>query len=143
MKVFIENESGSDKKNIFNEKTLEYKKTYPVSRKYPYPYGFVLETTSGDGDNLDCFVITDRFLKSGSIVEVEPIGLMKQVENGEQDDKILAVLPGETLEISNTLKATLKDFVEHVFDHLEDRKTLVGDFYGKEEALETLRVLED
>mgnify|MGYP001570857230 CR=1 FL=1 len=65
MKAFIENEAGSNQKNIYNEKTLEYKKTVTVSRKYPYPYGFILDTTSGDGDNLDVFVLTEKKLKSG------------------------------------------------------------------------------
>ncbi len=63
MKVFIENEAGSDQKNVYNEKTLEYRETFTVSRKYPFPYGFILKTTSGDGDNLDCFVITEQKLK--------------------------------------------------------------------------------
>ena len=80
MKVFIENEAGSDQKNLYNEKTLEYKKTVTVSRKYPYPYGFILDTTSGDGDNLDCFIITERKVKTGQIIECEPIGLMEQIE---------------------------------------------------------------
>lgn len=53
MKVFIENEAGSDQKNIYDEKALEYKRSHTISRKYPYPYGFILKTTSGDGDNVD------------------------------------------------------------------------------------------
>ncbi len=57
IEVFIENEAGFDQKNLYNEKTWEYNKTVPVSRKYPFPYGFILNTTSGDGDNLDCFII--------------------------------------------------------------------------------------
>lgn len=60
MKVFIENEAGSNQKNIYDEKTLEYKKTVTISRKYPYPYGFIIDTTSGDGDNLDVFIITEK-----------------------------------------------------------------------------------
>ena len=50
MKVFIECEAGSSDRPIFDEKTLEYRRTSKVSREYPYPYGFVLNTTSGDGD---------------------------------------------------------------------------------------------
>ena len=76
MKVFIENEPGSNQKNLYNEKTLEYKKTVTVSRKYPFPYGFILSTTSGDGDNLDCFIITVQKLQTGQTVECEPIGIM-------------------------------------------------------------------
>ncbi len=87
MKVFIENEAGSDQKNLYNEKTLEYRKTVTVSRKYPYPYGFILDTSSGDGDNLDCFIITDKALKSGQIIECEPIGLMEQLEKSWDETK--------------------------------------------------------
>ena len=80
MQVFIENEADSDQKNLYNEKTLEYKKTITVSCKYPYPHGFILDTTSGDGDNIDCFIITDKKLKRGQIVECELVGLMEQTE---------------------------------------------------------------
>lgn len=34
MKVFIENEAGFARKNIYNEKTLEYKETFIVSRVF-------------------------------------------------------------------------------------------------------------
>ena len=54
IKVFIQNEAGSDQKHLHDEKTLEYKHTVRVSRSYPFPYGFILDTTSEDGDNLDC-----------------------------------------------------------------------------------------
>ena len=77
MKVFIENEAGSNQKNLYNEKILEYRKTVTVSRKYPYPYGFILDTTSGDDDNVDAFIITDKPLKSGQIIECKPVGLME------------------------------------------------------------------
>lgn len=135
MKVFIENEAGSNKKNLHNEKTLEYKKTVTVSREYPYPYGFILDTTSGDGDNLDCFVLTDKKLKTGEIVDVESIGLMEQTEDGDEDHNILANLPGETYEVTEDTKSKLIDFVEHVFDHLPNKKMVVtGFFHGKSEA---------
>jgi hypothetical protein len=35
MKVFVENEAGTDQKNIYNEKTLKYIKTVTVSRNTP------------------------------------------------------------------------------------------------------------
>lgn len=134
MKVFIENEAGSDQKNIFNEKTLEYKKTYQVSRVYPFPYGFIPDTTSGDGDNLDCFILTNKPLKTGTTVDAESIGLMEQVEDGKEDHKILAALPDEFSEITEAIKLQLKDFCEHVFDHIEGKKIEVGRFLGKDDA---------
>ena len=38
MKVFIENEAGSNIKNIHDEKTLEHKRRVEVSRPYPFPH---------------------------------------------------------------------------------------------------------
>lgn len=134
MKVFIENEAGTDQKNLYNEKTLEYKKTVTVSRKYPFPYGFILETTSGDGDNLDCFIITEKKLKTGNIVECEPVGIMEQIEDNKEDHNILARLIDEEASINEKVKETLIEFVSHVFDHLVGKVVKAGRFLGKEEA---------
>src|SRR3989338_3927714 len=138
MKVFIENEAGSDQKNIYNEKTLEYRKTYTVSRKYPFPYGFILDTTSCDGDNLDCFVITKKQLKTGQIVECEVVGIMEQFEdeNKKEDHNILAKIPGEETVINEETKSNLTEFVLHVFDHKPGKIVKVGNFLDKATAEE-------
>ena len=88
IKVFIQNEAGSDQKHFHDEKTLEYKRTITVSRPYPFPYGFILNTTSEDGDNLDCYVITEQSLKTGMLVECEPIALLEQIEDGDEDHNV-------------------------------------------------------
>src|SRR3989344_9388959 len=128
MKVFIENEAGTDQKNLYNEKTLEYKKTVTVSRRYPFPYGFILGTTSGDGDNLDCFIITNKELKTGEVIECEPIGVMKQTEDGKEDPNILAKLSGEEIVIDKHITERLTEFVSHVFDHRVGKVVTVGQF---------------
>ena len=152
MKIFIENEAGSDQKNLYNEKTLKYKKTVTVSRKYPYPYGFILDTTSGDGDNLDVFVITNKKLKSGQVIECEPIGLMEQIETTwgqskenteEEDHNVLAILPNENIVIDSRVKDKLRDFISHVFDHLPNKKVRVGDFLNKGTALQYIEKCKD
>ena len=153
MKVFIENEAATDQKNLYNEKTLEHKKTVTVSRKYPYPYGFILNTTSGDGDNVDAFIITDKELKAGQIVECEPIGLMEQMEKSwdeskgdveEVDHNVLMILEGsDSNVVSDEVKVRLTDFVLHVFDHIRPNKNRVGNFLDKEKALEYIRSCKD
>ena len=134
MKIFIENKAGTDKKNLYNEKTLEYKKTVTVSRKYPYPYGFVLGTTSGDGDNLDCFVITEKKLKTGDIVECEPIGIMEEIEDSKEDHNILTRLVDEEVSMNEKIKHDLTEFVSHVFDHRVGKVVKVGRFLDKQKA---------
>ncbi len=143
MKVFIENEADSDQKNLYNEKTLEYKKTVTVSRKYPYPYGFILNTTSGDGDNLDCFVITNKKLKQGDIVECEPIGIMEQIEDEQEDHNVLANLTDENMPINSEIKEVLSEFVSHVFDHLTGKSVRVGKFLDKAEAINYINKCSD
>tara|TARA_Y100000031_G_scaffold14002_1_gene14797 strand:+ start:853 stop:1290 length:438 start_codon:yes stop_codon:yes gene_type:complete len=143
VKVFIENEANSNQKNIYNEKTLEYKKTVTVSRKYPYAYGFIPNTTSGDGDNVDCFVLTNHKFKTGDIIEVKVVGLMEQLEDGEVDHNILAVPVGETTTIDNEVKDKITDFINHVFDHLPNKTVTTGSFLGKKEAVKMIKQFQD
>lgn len=143
MKVFIESEAGSDQKNIFNEKTLEYSRTRTVSALYPFPYGFLLNTTSGDGDNLDCFVLTNKSIKSQEIIEVEPIGMFEEIEDGEEDPKILAVPVGESWIIDAETEKIFRDFSAKVFSHIPGKKKVLGRFLGKKEALELIKKSND
>ena len=143
MKVFIENEVGSDQKHLYNEKTLEFNKAITVSRKYPYPYGFTLNTTSGDGDNLDCFVLTKQILKTGQIIECEPIGMVEQFENGKEDHNILAVMPNENIELTGEIKENLTEFIKHVFDHRPHKVVTVGNFLSKDTATALIKKSEN
>ncbi|MEX2369204.1 MAG: inorganic diphosphatase [Candidatus Paceibacterota bacterium] len=145
IKVFIENEAASNQKNIFNEKKLEFMKKVQVSAEYPYPYGFILNTTGEDGDNIDCFVLTDQQLRTGDIIECEPIGLMEQVETSwspekteleENDHNVLACIDDELVEINKSVREKLEDFVSHVFDHMENKTIKVGSFLGSQSALD-------
>jgi inorganic pyrophosphatase len=150
IKVFIENEGRSNRKNIYNEKTLEYLESTTVTGEYPYPYGFILNTTGGDGDNVDCFVLTDKPLKSGQLVECEPVALMEQTESSwenpdeqEEDHTVLAALIGEAAVIDEVFKASMREFVLHIFDHIPGKKTTVGEFWGKEEAIRYINTCKD
>ncbi len=146
MKVFIENEAGYKLKNLFDEKKLEYQETIEVARAYPYPYGFLLDTTGEDGDNLDVFVLTNQKLHSGQIVEVEVIGLMEQFEQSwdvdqqakeEIDHNIIAKLKAdERFDYSDAVKRKLTAFVLHVFDNIRLGKTRVGAFHDKQVAMD-------
>jgi len=136
LKVFIENQAGSFVKHLHDETTLELKGTTRVSRPYPLPYGFVIDTSAEDGDNVDCFVLTRRSLHTSEIVECEPVGLMEQIEDDEIDHKVLAVLPGEEHSLDPETQRALVEFTRHVFDHVAGKKMQVGEFRGREAAIE-------
>ncbi len=59
----------------------------------------------------------------------------------EKDHNILAILSGESREVDESVKTKLTEFVSHVFDHIPHHKNRVGQFLGKEEALEEMRKL--
>jgi len=95
VKVFVQNEAGSFVKRMHNEKTLEPRGSSNVSSPYPFPYGFILHTSADDGLNVDCYVLTSQPLRTGQIVNCEPIALMEQFEDCKEDHNVLAVIPGE------------------------------------------------
>ena len=62
---------------------------------YPVNYGFVPSTKmdkarGGDGDPLDVLVIAES-IPTGTLVEVQPIGLLLLKDLGEWDNKVLAI----------------------------------------------------
>ena len=126
MQVFIENAAGSKRKNTYDERTLEYLRSEDVSAAYPYPYGFVIGTRGGDGDAVDCFVLTGDALAPGTIVECEPAGLIEQVEDGDIDHKVLAGLRGADAAVSELAVSALKGFIAGVFAHVPGKRMEIG-----------------
>ena len=63
------------------------------SLAYPFTYGAIPMTWDEDGDPLDVEIVNiTEPLVPGSLVEARVIGVMKFIDGGEVDDKIIAVL---------------------------------------------------
>jgi len=74
---------------------------------YPGNYGFIpqsilLKSAGGDGDPIDVLVI-GKTLARGTIVRCKIIGALKLLDNGEQDDKLIAISEGSPLSQINSL----------------------------------------
>lgn len=144
MEVFIDNEAGKAIKNEYNEKTLRYIRSYEVAVAYPFPYGFFLHTTSGDGDNLDCFVITQQPLQRGEVVKVEPLEVMEVIDTGEIDHKIVSRLTNERdVEITDEIRSQLTEFTLKVFSNIPGKYTQVERFLPREEAIKLIEESRD
>lgn len=143
IKVCIEVAAGSCERHRYDEKTLEYQGTRQSSRPYPYPYGFILGTRAADGDSVDCYLITSASLKSGTIVECEPIGLLEQDEDGEVDHKVLAAMPGQDVEVGEGLLQELRDFIYAVFARFPDVCVRVGRILPRQAALQHIQAWRD
>jgi inorganic pyrophosphatase len=142
----IEIPKGSHNKYELDEETgifaLDRVLYSPVH--YPLDYGFIPETHCEDGDHLDIMVIGGDPLFPGCLVKARPLGLMKMIDKGEKDYKIIAVQKDnprfESLQDFSDLERhyghLLKEIAHFflVYKELEGKKVEIGGWEGKEAA---------
>lgn len=58
---------------------------------YPHNYGFIPQTYCEDHDPLDILVLMQEPVVPFSFLRAKPIGVMRMLDQGEQDDKVIAV----------------------------------------------------
>ncbi len=112
---------------------------------YPANYGFIPQSYCEDNDPLDVLVMCQESVLPLSIMRVRPIGVMKMIDQGEADDKIIAVhvddpefaqytsideLPQHCLRI-------LRRFFED-YKLLENKEVKIQKFLGPQEAREVI-----
>ena len=105
LQAVVEIPAGTNKKIEVNTETSAFEVDQKNGKDrvidfLPYPgnYGFIPSTysdpnTGGDGDALDVLIISES-LPTGSVVEIEPLGMLKLIDEGEIDYKIIAVPAG-------------------------------------------------
>ncbi len=59
--------------------------------RYPHNYGFVPKTLCEDGDPIDVLVLMQEPVIPMCFLRARPIGVMGMLDQGERDDKIIAV----------------------------------------------------
>ena len=116
---------------------------------YPGNYGmipqtFLPEEHGGDGDPLDILVI-GQAVPRGSIVRVKLIGMLKLVDDGELDYKLIAILKGSPMDSVNEIDELDKRFpgvtsiIQTWFTNYKGSGKLVSNGYA--DAKEARRVL--
>ncbi|PAN27401.1 hypothetical protein PAHAL_5G078000 [Panicum hallii] len=58
---------------------------------YPHNYGFIPRTLCEDNDPMDVLVLMQEPVLPGCFLRARAIGLMPMIDQGEKDDKIIAV----------------------------------------------------
>ncbi len=115
----------------------------PIAFAKPCNYGFIPQTLDEDGDELDALIITDQPLTTGIYMTAKVLGVMKFVDDGEVDDKIICVPADDRNngDCYNTLEDLPKRTLEQIefhFNHYKDLKkpgtTKVEKFGDIEEA---------
>src|SRR3984885_2117686 len=91
--ALIEIPQGSKSKYEIDKKTglLKLDRVVYSSFHYPVNYGFIPQTLGLDGDPLDILVMCSESIQPLCMVEATVIGNMQMIDNGEKDDKIIAV----------------------------------------------------
>ena len=109
---------------------------------YPGDYGLIPQTLHEDGDPLDVLVMIKEPTFTGCLIAVRPIGVLKMLDRGEPDDKILAVpvedpMHGEYFDIADLPSHYLKE-IEHffaIYKDLEGKRVEVAGWGKSEEAM--------
>tara|TARA_R110002049_G_scaffold161187_3_gene326658 strand:- start:81263 stop:81796 length:534 start_codon:yes stop_codon:yes gene_type:complete len=116
------------------------------SMYYPANYGFIPQTYCDDNDPLDIVVLSQIAIEPMCLVDARVIGVMRMLDGGEMDDKIIAVAENDMSvnhidcidELPRHFFRELKNFFED-YKKLEKKSVVVEDFQNKEIALEIVR----
>jgi inorganic pyrophosphatase len=112
---------------------------------YPANYGFIPQSYCDDKDPLDILVFSQVDVVPLCIVPAKVIGVMRMLDNGEADDKIIAVAAGDpSVSHVNDISELPAHFISEMRSFFEDYKKLekktvvVEDFLGKDMAIQIL-----
>jgi len=114
---------------------------------YPAEYGYIEDTLAKDRDPLDILVLATSKTFPGCIVDARVVGYLDVVDNGDKDEKIIAVMEHDPRfshihEISDIQEHTLRE-IKHFFktykDLQQNKIVEVLDFHDKIDALELIQ----
>ena len=127
--VVVEIPAGSNHKIEWDRKlgAMKLDRVEPIIFTKPTNYGFIPQTLDEDGDELDALIITDQPLTTGIFLQARIIGVMKFVDDGEVDDKVVVVPAddrnnGNAIQILADLPPQLIKQIEFHFNHYKDLK---------------------
>ena len=116
------------------------------SVQYPANYGFIPQTYCDDHDPLDILVLCQETIVPLAIMRARPIGVMKMLDQGEADDKIIAVHVDDPeyshYESINELPPHRMLEVQRFFEDykkLENKIVVVEKFLDRVDAHQTIR----
>ena len=146
--VVVEITKGSKNKYELDKETglLKLDRILYTSTHYPASYGFIPRTYADDGDPLDALVLCSEPILPMTLVRCYPIGAIKMIDNGANDEKIIAIPFDDPT--YNSYK-DISELPKHLFDEmahfftvykaLENKTTAVDEIIGSDKVQDIIR----
>lgn len=143
----IEISKGSKKKYELDKETgyLMPDRILHTSTHYPANYGFIPRTYGDDNDPLDVLLLCSEQIEPMTLVRAYPIGVISMIDNGRNDEKIIAIPFNDP---NNNMYTDISELPMHVFDemrhfftvykNLENKTTAVNEVSNREEAIKII-----
>ena len=143
----VEISKGSKKKYELDKETgfIILDRILYTSTRYPANYGFIPRTYGDDYDPLDVLLLCSEKLEPMTLVRAYPIGVITMIDNGRNDEKIIAIPFSDP---NYNCYHSIDDLPKHIFDemrhffevykNLENKDTAVDDVRGRDAALEVI-----
>lgn len=128
--------------NIFRLDRVLYEAVF-----YPTEYGFIPQTLNeSDGDPLDVMILSTFATFPGCLVSCRPIGVLRMIDSGEEDYKIIAVPADDPRfeeikdldDLTTHAKKEIRNFWENYAELQPNKKIKVDGWSGKEKAHELI-----
>ena len=144
----VEISKGSKKKYELDKETgfIILDRILYTSTHYPANYGFIPRTLGDDNDPLDVLLLCAEPLEPLSLVRAYPIGVISMIDNGRNDEKIIAIPFDDP---NNNQYTNIDQLPSHVFDEmrhffsvyksLEKKETAVNEVQDRDEAIKVIK----
>ena len=148
----VEISKGSKKKYELDKETgfIILDRILYTSTHYPANYGFIPRTYGDDGDPLDVLLLCTEPLEPLSLVRAYPIGVISMIDNGRNDEKIIAIPFNDPNYNQYTgieqLPVHVFDEMRHffsVYKNLENKTTAVNEVSDRNEAIKIIKLAID
>lgn len=133
--MVVEIPKGSKKKYELDKETgfLMLDRILHTSTHYPANYGFIPRTYGDDEDPLDVLLICSQSLEPLTLVRAYPIGVISMMDNGRDDEKIIAVAYNDPNYNNYT---NIDQLPKHIFDEMRHFFSVYKNLENKETAVD-------
>jgi len=138
----IEIPTGTSVKYEIDKETgmLMLDRITPTGMYYPMNYGFIPRTLCEDGDALDVFVVTSKTLEPMCLVKCKPVGLIRMIDSGEADEKIIAVpVDDPNNDVPKNLVNEIYTFFKYYKSHDPKKTVELSPYEGADAAKQIIK----